>query len=87
MNTLAKKVVTTVNASYGANLSAHQLAHKIADPKSVALFDASVFAFFSEVRPFLQKAFIHEIGVDQTKVHGIASVFAAKSGFELALAV
>jgi hypothetical protein len=87
MATVAKKVLTTVNASCGANLSAHQLAYKIADPKSIGLFDASVFAFFSEVRPLLQKAFIHEMGVDETKVHAIASAFAAKSGFQLALAV
>lgn len=82
MTKVAKKVLTTVNAPYGANLSAHQLAHKIADPKSAA----SVFAFFSEVKPFLQKAFIHDMGVDETKVYGVASVFAAKSGFQLALA-
>ena len=86
MTKVAKKVLTTVNAPYGANLSAHQLAHKIVDPKSVASFDASVFAFFSEVKPLLQKAFIHDMGVDEAKVHGVANAFAAKSGFQLALA-
>ena len=86
MTNTAMKVLTTVNAPYGANLSACQLADKIADPKSASIFDASVFAFFSEVKPFLQKAFIHDMGVDEAKVQYVAGVFAAKSGFHLALA-
>lgn len=86
MTNVAKKVLTTVNAPYGANLSVHQLAAKIVDPKSVTTFDASVFAFFSEVKPLLQKAFIQAMGMDEKKVHKVASAFAAKSGFDLALA-
>jgi len=86
MTNVAKKVLTTVNAPYGANLSVHQLAARIVDPKSVATFDASVFAFFSEVKPLLQKAFIQAMGMDEKKVHHVATAFAAKSGFDLALA-
>jgi len=86
MINVAKKVLTTVNAPYGAELSVHQLAAKIVDPKSAITFDASVFAFFSEVKPFLQKAFIQKMGVDEGKVHKVVSAFAAKSGFDLALA-
>lgn len=86
MTNMAMKVLTTVNAPYGANLSVHQLADKIADPNSASAFDASVFAFFSEVKPLLQKAFIHEMNVDEAKVQHVAGMFAAKSGFSLALA-
>jgi|GEM_PF-1976432 len=45
----ASLVLATVNAPYGANLSAHQLAALIADPKSASDFNAPVFSFFSEV--------------------------------------
>ncbi|TYC91535.1 MULTISPECIES: hypothetical protein [Novosphingobium] len=86
MTRVAKKVLTTVNAPYGANLSAHQLAEKLVSSDSVDTFDASVFAFFSEVNPPLQKAFIADMGVDEGKVHVIANAFAQKSGFPLALA-
>ncbi|PWG03807.1 hypothetical protein [Sphingosinicella humi] len=86
MTHVETKVLSTVNAPYGANLSACQLAAKIADPKSASSFDASVFSFFSEVKPVLQTAFIEAMGVDKNKAHCVASQFAAKSGFPLALA-
>lgn len=86
MSSVATKVLATVNAPYGAGLSAHQLAAKIAAPESASFVDASVFAFFSEVKPSLQKAFIEEMGVDPALVHAVASLLAKKSGFELALA-
>lgn len=86
MNNVAKKVLTTVNAPYGAGLSAHQLATKIADSHSAGSFDACVFAFFSEVKPALQKAFIQAMGVDESKAHKVACQMAKKSGIQLALA-
>jgi hypothetical protein len=58
----------------------------IVDPESAVSFDASVFAFFSEVEPSLQRAFIAEMGMDQTTVRDVARAFAAKSGFQLVLA-
>lgn len=82
----ATKVLTTVNASYVTNLSAQELAAKIADPKSAQKADASAFAFFSDVDPALQKAFIKDMGVDMIKVKIVASQFAKKAGFSLALA-
>ena len=82
----ATRVLTTVNAPYGANVSAHQLAAKIADPQSAQNVEATVFAFFSEVEPALQKAFIKDMGVDMAKVKIVASQFAKKAGFALALA-
>lgn len=86
MTRASVKVLTTVNAPYGAKLSAYQLADKIVDPESACIFDASVFAFFSEVSPSLQRAFVEDMGVDKTKVQQVASAFAAKCGFRLALA-
>jgi hypothetical protein len=80
------KVLTTVNAPYGASVSALQLAAKIVDPQSAQNVEAPVFAFFSEVDPTLQKAFIKEMAVDMAKVKIVASQFAKKAGFALALA-
>jgi hypothetical protein len=86
MTRAAKNVLATINAPYGANLSAQQLAQMIADPESAVSFDASVFAFFSEVVPSLQSAFISEMGVDAARVRQVARAFATRSGFQLALA-
>ncbi|MGK6320151.1 hypothetical protein [Sphingomonas sp. DT-204] len=86
MNSVTTKVLSTVNAPYGVNLSAHQLAAKIADPESASSFDASVFAFFSEVKPALQIEFIEAMGVNESKARCVARQFAAKSGLALPLA-
>jgi ribose 5-phosphate isomerase len=82
----ATKVLTTVNASYVTNVTAHELAAKIVDPKSAQKADAAAFAFFSEVDPALQKAFIKDMGADMIKVKIVASQFAKRAGFSLALA-
>jgi hypothetical protein len=83
---VAIQVLTTVNAPYGANLSAHQLAAMIADPKSASDCNALVFAFFSEVSPFLQKQFIEDMMVDKVQVAKVASQFSELSGYTLPLA-
>lgn len=62
MKNVATHVMTTVNAPYGADLSAHQLAAMIADPKSAVEFSALVFAFFSEVPAAVQKQFLDGMG-------------------------
>lgn len=82
----ASLVLATVNAPYGANLSAHQLAAMIADPKSASEFNASVFSFFSEVSPALQLQFVEEMGVDTDKVCAVAGQFSHLSGYALPLA-
>ncbi len=66
MADVATKVLSTVNASYGADLSAEQLAARIVDPASASANDASVFAFFSEVRAGLQTQFIASMGLDES---------------------
>jgi hypothetical protein len=82
----ASLVLATVNAPYGANLSAHQLAALIANPKSASDFNAPVFSFFSEVTPALQLQFVEEMGVDAGKVGAVASQFSHLSGYALPLA-
>jgi hypothetical protein len=86
MTNVASKVLTTVNAPYGASVSAHQLVAKIVDLNSAENAEAQVFAFFSEVDPVLQKAFIKDMGADMAKVKLVASQYAKKAGFKLALA-
>lgn len=86
MANVASLVLATVNAPYGANLSAHQLAALIADPHSANHFNASVFSFFSEVSPALQQEFIDEMGADGEKVSVVANLMAQLSGYALPLA-
>lgn len=86
MTSVATQVLTTVNAPYGANLSAHQLAAMIADPKSASDYSAPVFAFFSEVSPALQKQFVAGMMADPVQVGKVASQFSKLSGYTLPLA-
>ena len=86
MTNVASQVLATVNAPYGASLSACQLAAKISDPSSASNSDASVFSFFSEVSAELQKQFIEEFGLDIDEVNLVASQMADLSGYDLALA-
>jgi hypothetical protein len=86
MSSVTTQVLATVNAPYGAGLSAHQLAVLIAEPSSAFVCDASVFAFFSEVSPEAQTAFIEEMGVDPGQAKAVASKFAHMAGYSLPLA-
>ena len=84
MTNVAVQVLATVNAPYGADLSARQLAAMIADPANVD--SASVFAFFSEVGVSVQKQFIAEMGVDMAKTNAVAIRISKLSGYALPLA-
>lgn len=79
-------VLSTVNAPYGADLSARQLAARIVDPASVSANDASVFAFFSEVREDLQRQFVDAMGIDRDQAQKVAAQLASKAGYRLPLA-
>lgn len=79
-------MLTTVNAPYGAGLSARQLAAKIGDLSSAATCDAAVFAFFSEVSPATQAAFIEEMGVDKVSARDVAHRFALLADIPLPFA-
>lgn len=85
MTSVATQVLATVNAPYGTNLSVHQLAAMIADPKCATDFSAPVFAFFSEVSPALQKQFVKGMGVDEAKVSEVVSQLSELSGHALPL--
>jgi hypothetical protein len=87
MKNVATQVMTTVNAPYGADLSAHQLAAMIADPKSAAEFSAPVFAFFFEIPAAVQKQFLQGMGVNEVQAGKVASQLAKLSGYTLPLAV
>lgn len=86
MEHVAAQVMTTVNAPYGAAVSAHQLAAMLVDPKSASEFSAPVFAFFSEVPVSVQKQFLKDMGVDETQANSVAGLFAKLSGYTLPLA-
>lgn len=86
MMNVATQVLATVNAPYGADLSAHQLAAMITDPKSASNFVAPVFSFFSEVALPMQKQFIAGMGVDAIKASQVADEFSKLSGYALPLA-
>lgn len=86
MTGVTTQVMATVNAPYGANLSAHQLAEMIADPKSLNECSASVFAFFSEVSAPLQMQFVKDMGVDPGKATKVATQLSKMSGYALPLA-
>jgi hypothetical protein len=80
------KVLATVNAPYGTNLTADELVARICDPASPAAFDASAFSFFSDVNVGLQMDFIEEKELDPAVVARIAQAFAELVGFDLPLA-
>lgn len=86
MSSVTIKVLSTVNAPYGTNLSAEQLASKISDIASVESFDASAFAFYSEVNGDLQHQFLNEMGIDHEAASEIAQKFSQLAGYPLALA-
>lgn len=86
MKNVATQVMTTVNAPYGADLSAHQLAAMVTDPQSAAAFSAPVFSFFSEVPAAVQKQFLKGMNVDLGQASKVASQLAELSGYTLPLA-
>lgn len=86
MTDVAVHVLTKVNAPYGVDLSAHQLAAMIVDSKSATEFNGSVFAFFSEIPEAMQKAFLDSMGVDEAQARKVANQFSKLSGYALPLA-
>lgn len=86
MHSIASKILATVNAPYGASLSAEQLAAKLIDPKSADEYDCSVFAFLSDVSLKLQHEFIAQMGLNKAQVSIVADKFSALAGYKLALA-
>lgn len=86
MSSVISIVLTTVTAPYGVKISARELADKLQDPASATSFDAAAFAFFSEVSPELQIAFMDEMGVSKADAALVAALFSDAAGYELPLA-
>ncbi|ATU19585.1 hypothetical protein [Klebsiella pneumoniae] len=86
MTQIASKILGTVNAPYGANLSACQLAACISDIAAAQSAMGHVFSFFSEVAPELQNDFVAEMGLSAAKVRVVAETLQASCPFPLALA-
>lgn len=82
----ARNIVTTVDAPYGTELTAAELARRLVDPESVSDFDPCVFAFLSEIKPALQDSFVEEMRIDRNAVREVAEGFAERCGFPLFLA-
>ena len=80
------QVLTTVNAPYGAAVSAHQLAAMIIDSQSAIDFNAPVFAFFSEVPLQVQKQFMCSMNVNEQLASQVAKQVSQLSGYALPLA-
>ena len=80
------QVLTTVNAPYGATVSAHQLAAMIIDSQSAIDFNAPVFAFFSEVPLQVQKQFMWAMNVNEQLASQVAEQVSQLSGYALPLA-
>jgi len=86
MSSVATQVLTTINAPYGTDLSAHELAKLLTDVESANTFNALVFSFFSEVPPGIQREFLTEMGVDALAARKVADQFSRLSGCALPLA-
>ncbi|MBT9387066.1 hypothetical protein KM176_24720 [Pseudooceanicola sp. CBS1P-1] len=86
MTQIASKILGTVNAPYGANLSASQLAACISDIAATQSAMGPVFSFFSELAPELQNDFVAEMGLSAAKVRSVAEIMQASCPFPLALA-
>ncbi|WP_348657586.1 hypothetical protein [uncultured Sulfitobacter sp.] len=86
MAPVASKILGTVNAPYGANLSACELAAAISDIEAAQSAMGPAFSFFSEVSPELQVSFVSEMGLPHEKVRQVAKHFQTLCPFPLALA-
>ena len=86
MSKVTAQVLATVNGPYRTRQSAQQLAALIADPSSALTHNAAAFAFFSEIAPAVQLAFMAEMDVDEAKVKAVARQFADMVGYPLPLA-
>ena len=86
MTHLASKVLSTVNAPYGANLSACQLAACISDLGEMQKAVGPTFAFYTEVKPQHQLAFIAEMSIDKNAAKAVATYIAGKVPYRIDLA-
>lgn len=86
MTHIASKVLSTVNAPYGANLSACQLASCISDLGEMQKAIGPAFAFYTEVTTENQIAFIEAMGIDMNAAKTVAKHIACKVPYRIGLA-
>ena len=86
MTPLASKILSTVNAPYGTSLSACQLAACISDLGEMQKAFGPTFAFYTEVKPEDQLAFIKEMDVCKKGTKTVAQHIADKVPYPIALA-
>lgn len=79
----ASKILGTVNAPYGMNLSACQLARAISDIDAAKSATGPAFSFFSELPLDLQLSFVAEMGLSPPKVQQVAKHFQSLCLFPL----
>jgi hypothetical protein len=73
-------VLTTVNAPYRRQLSAHELAECLQDREAAKAVPGHMSSFFGEVEPVLQEAFARAFGISKLELANAAKAFAAYSG-------
>ena len=78
-------VLSTVNAPYGTHYDGRDLADLIGDPDAANRNAPAVFAFFSEVDPKLQIAFIKEYGLAEDHVKVLVQALSKLAGYNLPL--
>lgn len=86
MSNAVSLVLTTVNAPYRVEVDAATLAKALSSVDAAQAYIGPVYAFFSEVAPELQDAFLSECGVSRQNAARIARHLAAQSGQEGTLA-
>lgn len=86
MSAVTSKILATVNAPYGAGVSAWELAQCISSVDAMKKAYGPTFSFFTEVEAKSQHAFIEEMHLDASAVKAVAQHLAAKVPFPVALA-
>jgi hypothetical protein len=79
-------VLTTVNAPYSVQLTAHELAHCLIDQAAAQAVPGHMSSFFGEVSPALQLDFASQHGITPPELKAAAKAFAAYSGESYPLA-
>jgi hypothetical protein len=69
-------ILTTVNAPYGRQLRAQELAHCLENPAAARAAPGHMSSFFSEVDPALQREFADWFGIPHARLVSAAKAFA-----------
>jgi hypothetical protein len=79
-------VLTTVNAPYSTQLTAHELAHCLLDHTAAKAMPGPMSSFFGDVKPELQSAFADFFGITHLELVAAATAFSKYSGASYPLA-